>query len=122
MPAKKPSSSLDGRRHVDLRSFYSYVNEEEVEDFLERKPHMAKVLSDFLEFLKKEYGVTKSRIKHIEDDYYDYDALDVIPSFRTKDRKELNAMEDEIFRAFLCSLDLPFSESMVVTVRASDHD
>lgn len=106
----------------EMRPFYSYVNEKEIEDFLARKPHMVEILRDLSGFLGRKYGVATSRVKHIADDYYDYDALEVMPIFRTKNREELGDIEEEIFYTFVCPLNLPFSESLLVAVRACDYD
>lgn len=83
---------------------------------------MVEVLRELAEFLGGKYGVAKTRIEHFADDSYGYDALDVIPAFRTKDKKELKSIKKEVFYNFFCRMNLPFSESLVLTVRACDHD
>lgn len=105
-----------GAEGAGLRSFYSFANEEEVEDFLARKPHIIKILHDLSDFFKERYGVTENIVEHIEDDYYGYDTLDVTPKLHTKDREELRVIRREVLDSFFFPLGLSFSEGIAVSI------
>lgn len=105
-----------GSDEFDPDSFYSYVNKEEVESFIARKPHIEKMLNELSVFLNKTYGVTESRVKHIADDYYGYDTLKVTPNFDTKDWERLMKMLREIMVAFCYPMGVSPSEDIMISI------
>ncbi len=116
MKTARERANGTGTGKTVARPFYSYVNEEEVEDFLARKPRMEKILKDLSVFLNKTYGVSECRVEHIADDCHGYDTLKVVPNFHTKDWKRSMGVLRETTDAFLYPLGVSPSEDVIISI------
>lgn len=93
-------------------AYSSYVNREDIEDFLLRKPHVVEILNDLAPYLEKKHDVTEICLKHTSNDYYEFDALRVTPRFHTKDVGELIKLHKKISYEFFGRLDKSLTENI----------
>lgn len=96
-----------------MSAYSSYVNRKEIEDFLARKPHVAKVLNDLASYLAENYDVGEIALEHTASDYYEYDALRVTPKFHARDLKEGIKLRKEVLYDFFNAKDPSLIEDII---------
>lgn len=101
---------------LGLGPAYSYVDDDEIKDFLSRKPHVVDILKELAAFLAEKHGVTKSHIEPFEDHYHGCDALVVTPEYRTEDLDEMLEIQGDVLDAFFYPRKLISHESIVLSI------
>ncbi len=96
-----------------MPAYSSYVNKEEVEDFLARKPHVVGILNELAPYLAEKYGIAEIKIEHTASEMHELDAVRVTPKFHTEDSRELIKLQGEILYDFFSSIDIAVAEDII---------